>query len=243
MAISVPLAKLAQQLAEEITAYDALDFEIVPASELIVRAWGFGYRGIVVQELTAVNDRSPCKVVGEWNEALGSSDVYRRPEALDLGVGYGVVGDSLLTVLVVGVPAPADPDKKRWPGIAPREYAVSDMFRDVNRRRFGLGLPSFERDEDFDAQAQRLADEILADPKRRYGGSLSVSGGGATALYYKGEGPYVQTDGFAITEWFRVHRELVAAKDSPRAGGGLASRGRDGRLEGVWVLVVGPPSR
>jgi hypothetical protein len=241
MTRSSALDRLAQHRAEEITAWDALDFELLSPSELFLQAREFGYRGLVVQELTTVDDRDACEIVDGWNDSLGGSDVYRRPEALELGVGFGFVGESALTVIEVGVPQPADPDKKRWPGVAPREYALDDLFRDVNRKRVGLGLKSFDRSEELDAEAQRLADELLVDPSRRYDGVLAVPEG--HALYLKGDGWQVGVDRRAIDLWFSKQRPIVVAPGTPAAGVGLASRGRDGRLEAVWVLLVAKPDR
>jgi hypothetical protein len=241
MTRSASLDVLAQDRAREITAYGALDFDLIPASELIARAQRQGHGGLVVQELTAVDEGSGHEIVENWNVSLGGSEVYRRPEALEIGFGRGVVGDLPLTVIVVGVPVSPDPLKKRWPGVVPREYALADLFRDVNTRRFGMGLPPLERSEDLDFEAQRQADEILADPARRDAGMFA--GESRRILYFKGEGKYVITDKPALDEWFLRFRTQIAGKAGARAGVGLASRGQTGRLEAVWVLVTAPVSR
>jgi len=230
------LTKLAQQRASEMTAAGALDFEVISGLELLARARDLGWKGLLAQELTSADDRSPCEIVEFWNDSLGPSDVYRRPEVAELGVGFGMVGDTPLTVVIVGVPVSLDSEKKHWPGIAPREYAIADLFRDVNRKRMGLGLPPLERSDELDVLAQQTADELLGDPKSRSEGAKALPEG--TALYLKGNSAQAATDRSAIDRWFFLYRAILTTSRQIMAGGGLASRGRDGRLEAVWVLVV-----
>ncbi len=238
MSASPELDRLARQLATEMGAGTSLEFEPAGGPELLRRAQALGYTGFVVGQLTAVDDRSGCEIVEGWNDRLGGSDVYRRPEATEIGVALGYLQDLPLTVVVVGVPRSVDPLRKRWPGVAPREWLLADFVRLVNAGRFRLGLPLFAHSEELDADAQAIADELLGDARKTGGGSLAHADG--TALYYKGAGYYVADSRYPIAIWLESHRPVFAMNGEASAGVGLASRGQGDRLEAVWVLLLRP---
>jgi hypothetical protein len=241
MVRSEALDRVAAERAAEISAGNHLDFEGMGGVELLLFARELGYDGLMVQELAAVDDSVACELLDAWNLRLGTSDVYRRPEARDLGIGQGFVGDSPLTIIVVGVPISNDPIRRRWPGVAPREYLIDDLLHRMAQLRFGLGLPLFERSEDLDPDAQQIADELLGDPNLHLSGEMPH--GQAMVVYFKGEGLLAWDPGASVVEWLHDHREVIATKRKARIGAGLASRGRGDRLEAVWVLVIEPTRR
>ncbi len=235
--LSPALARLAQARAEELTAGEALDFEPASSTDLFRTARDLGYDGPLVQELTSVADGDACDVVAGWNDALGLADAYRRPEVRDVGVGYGVLGESLLTVLVVGVPVSHDSWRKRWPGTVPREWLTADLLGEIDRKRVGMGVPSFLADEELTLEAQRFADEILAGAAPFGRGRKDVPQG--TLLYFRAGkmfGPYWRE---ALKVWLAQDHAVLARPGAIPAGAGLASRGRGGYVEAVWTLVVG----
>ncbi|HTR04178.1 MAG TPA: hypothetical protein VMN82_13375 [Thermoanaerobaculia bacterium] len=238
MQASPPLAHLAAELAAEIGAGTTLEFEPIGGVELLRRARSLGYAGLGVQQLTAVDDRSACEIVEAWNERLPGSEVYRRPEATEIGVAFGFVQDLPLTVVVVGVPVSADPLRKKWPGVAPREHLEADLFREVNDRRFRLGRPLFLRSARLDAEAQNAADAILWDVAKDGAGLVEDARG--QTLYFKGAGLHGTDPGYAIDQWLHAYRSTFVGLERASAGVGIASRGQQGRLEAVWVLLVQP---
>ena len=237
VALSAPLQRLAQARATEITAGEVLDFEPSFTSELVAAARGLGYDGTLVQELTSVDDSLPCEIVRSWKEGLGLSDAYRRPEVRDIGVGFGVLGERALTVVVVGVPPSHDALRKRWPGRVPREWLTADLLREIERARVGMGRPPFVDDEELTSSAQELADEILAGNGPYGPGRREVPEG--TLLYFKagpGDAPYW---GKVLKVWLATEHGTFARFDAAPVGAGLASRGREGYLEAVWTVLVG----
>jgi hypothetical protein len=239
VAWSRPLQRLAQLRANEITAGEVFDFELGSASELLLAARELGYSGSLAQELTSVADGGACEVVEAWNESLGRSDAYRRPEVREVGVGFGVLGENALTVLVVGAPPPPPGVRKRWPGNVPREWLTGDLLDEIDRKRVGMALTSFVRNEELAEAAQALADEILTDATPFGRGRRETAGG--TLLYFKtGEinGAYW---GEAMKIWLAVDHAVLARPGPVPAGAGLASRGTGGYLQAAWTVLVGVP--
>ncbi len=237
LTLSPALARLAQARAEELTAGEVLDFEPASSADLFRAARDLGYDGPLVQELTSIADGYSCDVVAGWNDALGLADAYRRPEVRDVGLGYGVLGESPLTVLVVGAPVSHDSWRKRWPGTVPREWLTADLLGEIDRKRVGMGVPSFVADEERTLEAQRLADEILADGAPFGRGRKDVLQG--TLLYFRAGkmfGPYWRE---ALKIWLAQDHAVLARPGALPAGAGLASRGRGGAIEAVWAVLVG----
>ena len=109
------------------------------------------------------------------------------------GLGFGVVGENSLTVLIVGAPSPPPGVRKRWPGNVPREWLTVDRARTKSiASAWVWPLPSLERDDALAETAQELANEILADrhcvrlrsPRRAEGTLLYFK----AAIYTKGSG-------------------------------------------------------
>ena len=237
VSFSIPLQRLAQQRASEITAGEVFDFELGSATELLLAARELGYQGTLAQELTSINDGGACDVVEGWSDALGASDVYRRPEVREAGVGFGVLGGSALTVLIVGVPTPPPGARKRWPGRVPREWLTEELLDEIDRKRMGMGLPAVERDEGLTESAQAFADELLADATPYGNGRRQVAEG--AVLYFKGGEIYTKGWGDALKEWLAVDHAVLARAGQLSAGAGLACRGRGEYLRVVWTVLVG----
>ena len=182
-------------------------------------------------------DDEACEVVEAWDENLGWSDVYRRPEVRQAGVGFGVVGESALIVLIVGAPSPPPGVRKRWPGNVPREWLTGDLLDEIDRKRMGMALPSLERDDALAETAQALASEILADGTAFGSGRRDVAEG--TLLYFKGGRTYTKGWGDALKEWLAVDHSVLARAGKVPAGAGLASRGTGGHIQAVWAVLVG----
>jgi len=237
LSLSIPLARLAQARADEISAGERLDFDPPGASALLRAAWDLGYQGTLTQEVTSVVDGETCEVVEAWNENLGGSDVYRRPEIREAGVGFGVVGESALIVLIVGAPSPPPGARQRWPGNVPREWLTGDLLDEIDRKRVGMALPSLEREDAMGETAQDLANEILVDGTAFGRGRRNVTEG--TLLYFKGGRTYTKGWGDALKEWLAVDHSVLARAGKVPAGAGLASRGTGGRVQAVWTVLVG----
>lgn len=233
------LDTLASRLAIQISDEDDLDFETPSGEELLQSARDEGYSGLLVQSLIAVDAADGCEVVDEWNRRLGPSDVYRRHEASDIGVGVGVMDEMSVYVLLVGVPKSPDPRKRRAAGVAPREYPISDLIDLVDAQRRAGGLPQLVRSPEIGDATQTIAAQLLYDD--------SVSGGigrlersdGVVVLYAKVSQNLVYDLNASVKAWFQLYRaDLLRRGPAPNAGGGIATRGSNEHVDGVLAIAI-----
>jgi hypothetical protein len=236
--LSAALEALAAERAAEIGASETLAFDPMTSEDALARAKAGGYPALVVQELVAVQEGDPREIVSAWCRALDGAQSFLRHETRDIGVGEGRLEEQPVYVLISGVPPSADPDKKRLPGIAPREWLTADLFDLANRRRNEAGYPSFDRSDSLDAEAQKLAESLLNAPGDSVEGVRPARGGGQI-LYFKATGRWRVADARApIDAWFKRQRDISLTPGPAFAGAGLASRGEDEKLVAVWTVAI-----
>ncbi len=229
------LAEMAQDRAYELSLARALDFEPLPGNETLEALRVDGYPALWAQELDALVSEDPCEAVDRWSERLEDGEGFLRHEVQEIGVATGLIDSELLYVVILAVPPSNDPNRKRFPGVAPREWLTADLWKELNARRMASGLRTLERDEGLDRVAQRRASEILRGPQ--IDGAGSITGAGDVAVYYKAEGLSASVPAFPLRIWFEQFREPLTQRGGPRVGVGLDSRGRGERLEAVWVVA------
>jgi hypothetical protein len=227
-------------MALRISEDGELDFDAPDPEELLELARESGYSARVVQALFAVEDADGCEIVEKWNRGLGPSDVYRRHEARDAGIGTGFLDDMSVYVLLVGVPPSPDPTRKRAAGVAPREYPIDDLLRLVERQRRVGGLPELRRSPQLDAAAQETAARLLYDPGVAPGRGRVERPDGTVVVYAKVSQNLVYDMAESVKAWFQFYREDLLRRGSEAVvGGGIATRGTDAHIEGVLAVAIG----
>ncbi len=247
--LSPPLCAMAQERAEEIVREGDVEFDPLSERELFERAREAGYQMSFLSELVIQADGDIASVVSSWTK--GAREASLREEIRDLGVGYGLLEDAPLYVLLFGLSA-AEFFADKTAGLADREQLRAEMFERVNRERKNARLPPLRQNPHLERAAQRHAEDMLA--RSFYGHETPEGRTPFRRALLAGYTPRsiaenIARGQFAVGQvmdgWMesQVHRNNILNPSFSEVGFGFAhGRNKSGHAV-FWVQVFGSPRR
>ncbi len=250
VALSTPLTRVAQDLADAAARRGDPDLQPPPEKELVGRVERAGYSVKALAEVFTRADGSVPEVIAFWKSRGGTTWAHLlRADFRDLGVGVAMLDDVPLYVFLLGV---------TWDEYAAgraREYDdPADMRRRmldrVNSERRRQRLPALSPSVALDRVAQAHAEDML---ERSYYGHKSPDGltvreralRGGYRLRFVGEN--IASGQSTVDEvmdgWMASdeHRPNILSKVYTEAGFGLAIGKNKGGVQIIWVQVFGRP--
>ncbi|MGH9369759.1 MAG: CAP domain-containing protein [Thermoanaerobaculia bacterium] len=250
LVIDASLERAAQARAEEVAGQKDFAAAEISGDEISRRAAEAGYEALVIGQIVMTVIGSPEGRLERLSRQSPETFAQAmRKEHRDLGVGIAQTEDALIWVLLFGLSA-EDDFQRKTAALSDLTKVREQMLARVNTERKALRLPHLHENALLDRAAQNHAEDMI---RRSYYGHESPEGATVSDRARRA-GYRASTVGENIAEgpgnvaevmdaWMEspVHRDHIVSLVLKEIGIGLAFGRNDRGWEIVWVQVFGAP--